>query len=295
MAEYPDVEIITQPAMQWEASNAGSIVLGPDAGQPGHRPDLRPRRPPGRGRGRRRSKSAGKKPGDVMLVSSNGAPVGLDLIRQGWEQVEVEQPLYAQAAALAMFADKVVNGEEIEPGTYDVLGLQSELTIEDWGPTIKIPGAAITADNVDDPRFWGNLQGAGRPDRAGRVTARPDTGRAAPLARPGRHRHKSPADVPSAPRHHRVPARQPRLADADRRPGRLLADRPALLPVRHLRQHLRAVDLRRRHGDRAGHRHHLRQPRPVGGIDRRAERDGHGAAVRLQRHRPRDRAAARHG
>ena len=45
----------------------------------------------------------GKKPGDVMLMSSNGAPVGLDLIRKGWEHVEVEQPLYAQAAAVAMF------------------------------------------------------------------------------------------------------------------------------------------------------------------------------------------------
>lgn len=57
-----------------------------------------------------------------------------------------------------MFADKVVNKEEIVPGTYDVLGLQSVVTIEAWGPNIKIPGAAITADNVDDPTFWGNLQ-----------------------------------------------------------------------------------------------------------------------------------------
>ena len=45
----------------------------------------------------------GKKPGDVMMMSSNGAPVGLDLIRKGWLNVEVEQPLYAQAAAVAMF------------------------------------------------------------------------------------------------------------------------------------------------------------------------------------------------
>jgi ribose transport system substrate-binding protein len=91
-------------------------------------------------------------------VSSNGAPVGLDLIRKGWEQVEVEQPMFAQAAALAMFADKVVNKKEIKPGTYDVTGLRSELTIESWGPNIKIPGAAITKENVDDPRFWGNMK-----------------------------------------------------------------------------------------------------------------------------------------
>ena len=37
-------------------------------------------------------------------------------------------------------------------------GLESVLTIEAWGPNIKIPGAAITKDNVDDPKFWGNLK-----------------------------------------------------------------------------------------------------------------------------------------
>src|SRR5205814_10496971 len=89
----------------------------------------------------------GKKPGDIMLVSSNGAPVGLDLIRKGCENVEVEQPLYAQTAALAMFADKVVNKQEIKPGNYNVLGLDSVMTTESWGPNIKIPGAAITKAN----------------------------------------------------------------------------------------------------------------------------------------------------
>ena len=34
----------------------------------------------------------------------------------------------------------------------------SELTIEKWGPNIKIPGAAITKANVDEARFWGNLK-----------------------------------------------------------------------------------------------------------------------------------------
>ncbi|SDL12060.1 sugar ABC transporter substrate-binding protein [Aliiruegeria lutimaris] len=157
MADYPDVEIITKPAMQWEASNAGSIVADQLLANPDidlifvHAAHLAVAAVAS-------LESAGKKPGDVLLVSSNGAPVGLDLIRQGWEQVEVEQPLYAQAAALAMFADKVTNGEELVPGTYDVLGLKSELTIEDWGPDLKIPGAAITPENVDEARFWGNLQ-----------------------------------------------------------------------------------------------------------------------------------------
>jgi ribose transport system substrate-binding protein len=157
MAAHPEVTIATQAAMQWDANNAGNIASDQILTNPdidlifSHAAHL--------------SvavaavlEAGGKKPGEIMMMSSNGAPVGLDLIRKGWLQVEVEQPMYAQAAALAMFADKVVNKEEIEAGTYDVTGLESVLAIEEWGPNIKIPGAAITPENVDDPRFWGNLK-----------------------------------------------------------------------------------------------------------------------------------------
>lgn len=157
MAEFPEVEIISHPAMMWEASNAGTIVSDQLLANPdidiifSHAAHLSVAAVAA-------LESAGKQPGDVYVMSSNGAPVGLDLIRDGWMQVEVEQPLYAQAAAVAMFMDKIVAKETIEPGEYDVLGLPSVLTNEEWGPTIKIPGAAITAENVDNPAFWGNLQ-----------------------------------------------------------------------------------------------------------------------------------------
>lgn len=157
MKEFPEVQIISLPAMQWEASNAGTIVSDQMVANPDidliflHAAHLSVAAVAA-------LEAKGKKPGDVMMISSNGAPVGLDLIRKGWLNVEVEQPLYAQAAALAMFADKVVNKQEIKPGNYNVLGLGSVLTIEKWGPNIKIPGAAITKENVDEPRFWGNLK-----------------------------------------------------------------------------------------------------------------------------------------
>ena len=157
MKEFPEAQIITLPAMQWEASNAGTIVSDQMVANPDidliflHAAHLSVAAVAA-------LEAKGKKPGDVMLISSNGAPVGLDLIRKGWLNVEVEQPLYAQAAALAMFADKVVNKQEIKPGNYNVLGLDSVVTIEAWGPNIKIPGAAITKDNVDEARFWGNLK-----------------------------------------------------------------------------------------------------------------------------------------
>ncbi|WP_299723257.1 MULTISPECIES: sugar ABC transporter substrate-binding protein [unclassified Devosia] len=157
MAKFPEVTIISQPAMQWEASNAGTIVSDQLLANPdidivfSHAAHLSVAAVAS-------LEAAGKKPGEVYVMSSNGAPVALDLIRQGWMQVEVEQPLYAQAAAIAMFMDKIVAKTKIEPGEYDVLGLKSTVTDEAWGPTIKIPGAAITKDNVDDPSFWGNLK-----------------------------------------------------------------------------------------------------------------------------------------
>ncbi|MEQ8968313.1 MAG: sugar ABC transporter substrate-binding protein [Azospirillaceae bacterium] len=157
IAEYENIEVDTRAAQRWEASNAGDIasdrlVADPDIDlifvHAAHLavPVVSV------------LEAEGNEPGDVMLVSSNGAPVGLDLIRQGWEQVEVEQPLYAQIWGMAMFTPMIVAGETPEEGTYDILGLDSELVMEDWGPTLYIPGAAITSDNVDEPRFWGNLQ-----------------------------------------------------------------------------------------------------------------------------------------
>jgi len=157
MKAFPDVTIISKPAMQWEASNAGTIVSDAIVADPdidlifSHAAHLSVAVVAS-------LEAAGKKAGDVMLMSSNGAPVGLDLIRKGWLNVEVEQPLYAQAAAVAMFMDKIVNKQEIKPGEYDVIGLKSNLTTEAWGPNIKIPGAAITKENVDNPTFWGNMK-----------------------------------------------------------------------------------------------------------------------------------------
>ncbi len=162
MKEFSGVQIISHPAAMWEASNAGAIVSDQLVANPDidlifvHAAHLAVAAVAS-------LEAKGKKPGDVMLVSSNGAPVGLDLIRKGWENVEVEQPLYAQAAAIAMFADKVVNKQEIKAGTYKVLGLDSTLTIESWGPNLKIPGAAITKDNVDQPQFWGNMKAPSDP------------------------------------------------------------------------------------------------------------------------------------
>ena len=85
MKEFSGVQIISLPAMQWEASNAGTIVSDQLVANPDidlifvHAAHLAVAAVAS-------LEAKGKKPGDVMMISSNGAPVGLDLIRKGWEQ-----------------------------------------------------------------------------------------------------------------------------------------------------------------------------------------------------------------
>ncbi len=152
-----DVQIVTKAALLWEPTNAGKIfedqiLVNPDIdlvfAHAAHLtvPIVSI------------MEAKGMKAGQIMMMASNGAPVGLDNIRKGWQQVEVEQPTYAQVYGLAMFAPKIMRGEKLVPGKYQVLGLDAELTEEAWGPNLKIPGAAITKANVDEKRFWGNLQ-----------------------------------------------------------------------------------------------------------------------------------------
>ena len=113
-AEAPDVEIVTNAAMQWEAENAGTILedqllVNPDIDLIfAHAAHLTVPLVA-------ILEAEGKQPGDIMMMASNGAPVGLDNIRSGWQQVEVEQPLYAQIYGLAMFTPKILAGEELSP------------------------------------------------------------------------------------------------------------------------------------------------------------------------------------
>lgn len=158
MAEKaPDVEIVTKAALMWEATNAGEIfedqlLVNPDIdlvfAHAAHLtvPIVAT------------MEAKGMQPGQMMLMASNGAPVGLDNIRKGWQQAEIEQPTFAQVYGIAMFLPMILKGEKPQPGTYKVLGLDAVLTEEEWGPNLKISGAAITKANVDNPSFWGNMK-----------------------------------------------------------------------------------------------------------------------------------------
>ena len=114
-AEAPDVEIVTNAAMQWEAENAGTILedqllVNPDIDLIfAHAAHLTVPLVA-------ILEAEGKQPGEIMMMASNGAPWGSTTSASGWQQVEVEQPLYAQIYGLAMFTPKILAGKTPSPG-----------------------------------------------------------------------------------------------------------------------------------------------------------------------------------
>jgi ribose transport system substrate-binding protein len=158
MKQYPDVKIETKIADGWEASNAADIaddylVAKPDTDLIfSHAEHLAAAIVSV-------LETQGHNKGDIIMVSTAGMPMGLDLVRDGWLQATVEQPLAAQAEGVAMFLEDVIAGKKIEPGTATVGGFESEIAMQPYGPELRIPGSVITKANVDNPKFWGNQVG----------------------------------------------------------------------------------------------------------------------------------------
>jgi len=155
MKKHPNVKIETKIADGWEASNAADIaddylVAKPDTDLIfSHAEHLAAAITSV-------LETKGIKKGDIIMVSTAGMPMGLNLVRDGWLQATVEQPLSAQAEGVAMFLADVIAKKEIKTGEYTVGGFKSELVEQKYGPELRIPGSVITKANVDDPRFWGN-------------------------------------------------------------------------------------------------------------------------------------------
>jgi ribose transport system substrate-binding protein len=155
MKDYPEVQITTKIADGWEASNAADIADDWLVANPGtdlifsHAEHLAAAITSV-------LQTRGYSKGEILMVSTAGMPMGLNLVREGWLQATVEQPLTAQAEGVAMFMDEVISGKQIKPGTYKVGGFDSQLEVKDYGPELVIPGSVITKKNVDDKKFWGN-------------------------------------------------------------------------------------------------------------------------------------------
>jgi len=155
------VNIISRPAMKWDPENARKIAMAAIKDNPEidlvytHAADLmvpiidvlKTKR---------------KKPGDVILISSNGAPAGLKNIKDPphWQQVEIEQPVYAQAYGLLLYIE-----DKLHPpcDLFEALGVSGVLKRDERGGLVlKLSGQKIELADLTRPdgtadRYWGNL------------------------------------------------------------------------------------------------------------------------------------------
>jgi ribose transport system substrate-binding protein len=92
-------------------------------------------------------------PDHIALVSIDGTPLGLELVREGYFDAVISQPvdLYSQYAT--QYAIDAASGVEYEPGPTDH---DSEIVEENGMLADKLPSPTVTMENVDDPALWGN-------------------------------------------------------------------------------------------------------------------------------------------
>jgi len=166
METYPNVEVIRREAQGWEPTVAASIIddqltargedidvlfVHGDHWMPAIANVLQ---------------SHDYTAGDprLYLVGTGGTPTGLEGIREGWLQETVDYPMSPEYKAMFDFLDKLAAGEAIEPGPYVVDNFESEIKLDEWGPTVWVGAEVITkaggdgTESVDDPALWGNVE-----------------------------------------------------------------------------------------------------------------------------------------
>jgi ribose transport system substrate-binding protein len=157
MKRYKDIQLIVKDTPQWEPTVAANVLddqltarkdidiifLHADFRLTAMAPVL---------------ESHGYKKGDIKAIGTDGSPTGLDLVRDGWMQVNIAVPMVQQVWGLFEFLDDIQAKKPIKAGTYNVKGIESEIINEKWGPTLYLPGEIITKANVENPDLWGNVE-----------------------------------------------------------------------------------------------------------------------------------------
>lgn len=161
MAEYPDIEVITEPT-DWLPETGAKVVqnafgANPDIDAIYWHSDFT---------------GAGVIPaldeigllepigeeGHIIVCGIDGDSAALDRIRAGTQDATVNQPLL-DFGVLAKFVKKYLDGEELETGTYEQEGAPwspAEIEETEYGLTMELSTWLVTQENVDDPTLWGN-------------------------------------------------------------------------------------------------------------------------------------------
>jgi ribose transport system substrate-binding protein len=157
MKAYPNIEVLAKPTAGWEPTVAASIVddqltANPETDLIFVHADFRATSiiPV--------LQSHGLDKGAVIMVGTDGAPSGLQAIRDGWMTLTIGVPMVEQVYGIWQFLPDVLAKKAFKDGTVDVKGIQAELKNETWGPTLYLPGQIVDSSNVDNPDLWGNMK-----------------------------------------------------------------------------------------------------------------------------------------
>ncbi len=161
MAQHPGIKVIAKDTPQWEPTKSAQIL--DDLLSAGTKIDLifvhADFRAPTLATV---LEDHGFHEGDVLMLGTDGAPTGLQAIRDGWMIATVGIPMAQEVQGVWQYLKPILDGEEIQPGRVTIDGVESEIKKEKWGPTLYLPGVMVTSENVDDPSLWGNAEAASK-------------------------------------------------------------------------------------------------------------------------------------
>jgi ribose transport system substrate-binding protein len=161
MANYPDIEVITQPT-DWLPETGANVVQNTLAATPDLDAIFWHSDFTGAGVIPAMEEIGFLYPlgeeGHIIVCGIDGDPAALDRIRQGSQDATVNQPLL-DFGVLAEFVKRYLDGEELTTGTYELEGAPwspAQIEESEYGLTMLLSTWLVTQDNVDDPTLWGN-------------------------------------------------------------------------------------------------------------------------------------------
>lgn len=163
-AKYPDIKLLSRPT-EGLLKNMLSVTVDTLSEYPNLDAVHAPSDTPSRGVVTAlKQKKKWKKVGDpehVIFVNIDGEPIGLQWIREGYMDADISQdPIAYGEISVAMLKKYSVDGKPVPLGPYEnkkYFWEKGEIVQGPTGPRLIIPPFAVTSQNVDDKRQWGNV------------------------------------------------------------------------------------------------------------------------------------------
>ena len=100
-------------------------------------------------------------PNHVIFVTIDGEPIGLDNIREGYQDADISQdPIAYSEIAVDMLAKYSIKGQDVQLGRYEnkkYFWESGEIVKGVSGPRLIIPPYTIDASNASDKRHWASV------------------------------------------------------------------------------------------------------------------------------------------